>query len=131
VLAGGYSATANHNKLLTTPDRGYSGDATRQDDSTLLTVFGIVVRQDRMLSMSQKSTFATPSQWYPSYCIGSQPLRGHLSDPISLCNCPALCYKRTVQPPKATTLMKANGKSHNKFTQAQEHSFSHTIIQLR
>jgi uncharacterized protein (DUF1800 family) len=37
----GISATANHRRLLTTPNRGYSGDVIRQDDSTRLTMFRI------------------------------------------------------------------------------------------
>jgi hypothetical protein len=42
-------AVPNHHKLLTTLSRGYSGDAIRRDNSTLLTMFGMVVRLDRPL----------------------------------------------------------------------------------
>jgi hypothetical protein len=38
------NATTNHYRLLTTHSRGYSGDVTQQDNSTLLTVFGMAVR---------------------------------------------------------------------------------------
>jgi hypothetical protein len=31
----------------TTPGHGYNGDVTRQDDTTLMSVFSTVVRQDR------------------------------------------------------------------------------------
>jgi hypothetical protein len=110
--AGGYSATTNHHRLLTTPSHSYSGDATRQYDSMLLTMFGISVRHDRMLPPLLKSSFATPSHY-----IGCQPLRGHLLGSASLCNFPTLGYKSIGQPPKALN------KSHDEFTQAHEHSF--------
>jgi hypothetical protein len=80
----------------------------------MLIMVRMAVRQDGTLPTPLKSSFATPS-----YSIGCQPLQCHMSGPESLCNCPALGYKRTGQPPKATSL----NRSHDKFAQVHEHSF--------
>jgi hypothetical protein len=87
---------------LATLGYDYSGDATRQGNTTSLTVFSTTVWQDEM----------TPHCWHRTRhhlllitintldaVIWFQPPHGHMSNHGSSYNWYALCYKRTGWPP--------------------------------
>jgi hypothetical protein len=87
---------------LTTLGYDYSDDATRQGNTTPLTLFSTTVRQDGMTPYDWRRTrhhLLLLSINTLDAVIGFQPHRGHRSGPGSSCNCPILCYKRTGRPP--------------------------------